>query len=108
LSVGLGREGEEVNRLLGRHRDVGVLVGDRDVRQREGNEIGYRLIAPVEEMIGDPNLLSRDKQLLRAHLDIFVLHEVEPAGAQLRGRVVSDGGPSERPQDNEGASPHPR
>jgi hypothetical protein len=88
LSVGLGREGEEVNRLLGRHRDVGVLVGDRDIRHRERDQIGDRLIAFVEEVVGNPDLIGRDKEVLRPHLDIVVQHKVEPPGAEFGGGVI--------------------
>jgi hypothetical protein len=80
LPVHRGGEGEEVHRVLGRHRDVLVGLVDPDLRHREGDQHGHRLVGGVEEAIADAHLLGRDGEVLGAHLDIVVAHEDEPAG----------------------------
>ncbi len=64
--------------------DVPIRVVDGDVGHRKGDEIGDRLIARVEEMIGDADLLGRDEELLRAHLDARVAHEIRDRPRQVR------------------------
>jgi hypothetical protein len=86
LAVDGGGEGEEVDRVLGRHRDDLVLLVDLDLGHQERDQHGDRLVRFVEEAVADVDLLRRDAQVLGLHLD--VAHEDEPAGGELGRRVV--------------------
>jgi hypothetical protein len=88
LAVDGGGEGQQVDRILGRQRDVLVLLLDPHLRHRkrdQDRDVARRL---VEEAVADIDLLGRDRQILGAHLHIVVLHENEPAGGELGRGIV--------------------
>ena len=88
LAVRAGLEGEDVDGVFGRQRNVLVLLGDAHFRHREGDQNCDVLGGLVEETIFDTHLLRGDEQILRTHLNIVVLHEDKAAGRELGGRII--------------------
>src|SRR5579884_3680976 len=84
LAVHLRRKSEEVLRVGGGNREIGVLRRKGDVRHRKGDQVGHVLVALVEEVIGDPNLRRRYEQLLGGHLDVRILDEDQSPGGEFR------------------------
>ena len=107
LAVDGGGEAQDVDRILGRQRDVLVLLLDPHLRHRERHQHGDVARRLVEEAVAHVDLLHRDRQILRAHLDIVVLHEQEAAGGELGAGVVGErrhGGASRQHQQGCGGS----
>src|ERR1700750_590432 len=53
LAVDRGAESEKVHRVFCGNRKVGVSIIERHIRHGKSHKVGYRLIAVVEEMIGN-------------------------------------------------------
>ena len=96
LAVHDGGEGEEVDRVVGRHRDELVRAFDVDVGHRKRHQHGDVLVRLVEEAVADADLLGGDREILGHHLDGVVADEDQPAGGELGGGIVGEGG--RRPQ----------
>jgi hypothetical protein len=92
LVVHRGGEGEEVDGIVGGHRNVLVRAFDRDVGHGERDEDRHVLLRLVEEAVADAHLLGRDREILGGHLDVFVAHENEPAGGKLGSGIVGERG----------------
>jgi hypothetical protein len=92
LAVDGGGEGQEVHRILGRQRDVLVLLLDPHLRHRKRDQDGDVARGLVEKAVADIDLLDRDREVLGAHLHIVVLDEEKPAGGELGAGVVGQSG----------------
>ena len=92
LAVHDSGEGEEVEGVVGRHRDGLVRAFDMDVGHGKRHQHGDVLVRLVEEAVADADLLGGDRKVFGNHLDGVVADEDEPAGGELGGGIVGEGG----------------
>ncbi|MNC96134.1 hypothetical protein D3C83_134230 [compost metagenome] len=50
------------------------------------------MVGDVDELVADADLLHRDEQVFRPHLDLFGVDVDQPARPEFGGGVVGDGG----------------
>ena len=88
LAVDGGRRGQEVHRILGRQRDVLVLLLDPHVRHRNATRTVTSLAALLAEAIADVDLLGRDREVLGRIATLSFCTNRRPPVARLGAGVV--------------------